>query len=137
MALEIYTKYYREKDDKTIVSVAESDPAIFVRFDAELAGKLLDKSDGDLLDKAQDWLVNKYIQEYAAQKLESKVEETTLLAKKLDEVTETVTASILELSNMIFDNSDVLTQLLEREGLSVNENGELVTKQILEVEGGE
>ncbi|MBY5033907.1 hypothetical protein K6V78_02265 [Streptococcus gallolyticus] len=68
MALEIYSKYYRESDDKTIVSVSETDAATFVRFDAELAGNQLAKPNSVLLDRSQSWFSNKYITEYANQK---------------------------------------------------------------------
>lgn len=82
MSLGVYSRYYNPTLNQTIVAVHDTDASVFVRYDAQLDGNLIELSDTELLDRAKNWFTNRYINEYATQKLDKKVRE---MDKSLEE----------------------------------------------------
>lgn len=63
--------YYNSQTNTTTIAIRDTDPDVSVSFDAQVHGQVLEV---DLVKKGLEWFINKYIQEYATQKLDEKVE---------------------------------------------------------------
>lgn len=71
--------YYNSQTNTTTIAIRDTDPDVSVSFDAKVNGQVFEV---DLVKKGLEWFINKYIQEYAAQKLDEKVE------KAIDKLTQ-------------------------------------------------
>lgn len=71
--------YYNSQTNTTTIAIRDTDPDVSVSFDAQVNGQVFEV---DLVKKGLEWFINKYIQEYAAQKLDEKVE------KAIDKLTQ-------------------------------------------------
>lgn len=112
MSLGVYSRYYNPTLNQTIVAVHDTDASVFVKIDAQLDGNLIELPENELLDRAMSWFTNRYINEYAAQKLDEKmrevehfIKELKLAIQKNEESTksneEKVDTAVAELTNLI------------------------------------
>ena len=106
-----------------------------------LAGDKTDLSNQELFELAME----EHYQENFPNRAENEkfnkydglIKEIKKVSDKVDETTKVVSSTTLEIGNMVFDHEDILNQLLERLGMEVDEDGALVVKENMEVEGGE
>lgn len=100
----------------------------------------IEKTDAELYQMALDVVYQKNSYQRAESEkfdeYDGIIKEIKKVSDKVDETIKVVSTTTLEIGNMVYDQQDILNQLLERMNLKVNEDGILVDKN-LEVEGGE
>ncbi|MGT2812179.1 DUF1366 domain-containing protein [Streptococcus minor] len=100
----------------------------------------IEKTDAELYQMALDVVYQKNSYQRAESEkfdeYDGIIKEIKKVSDKVDETIKIVSTTTLEIGNMVYDQQDILNQLLERMNLKVNEDGILVDK-IVEVEGGE
>lgn len=128
MSLEVYSRYYKPDEQRTVVAIQDSDQAIFVRFDAILDGNQIDLPEAELLDRAIDWFTNRYIQTYANQKLGDQVRDMEVLTAQLKQTLNEADQSIDKMEEQLaLNNLSRIAQLqlmttLVKKGVLTNDD---------------
>lgn len=142
LATRPYCEYTNDSILRTIVLVKVEDT--LTQFQAVLEGDWRDKTEQELIDATLAYIHKNVMISFAlpgyiqkTEELAPAIEQLKEASTKLDNATQMVIATALDLGNTVYDNQDVLSQLLERMGLMVNEDGMLVSTNDSEVEGGE
>ena len=112
MALKVMTAYYSESKNQTVVTVAEEDSSIFVRYDALLSGDQMGLKEAELLELSKRWFNYRYIESYAQQQLDEKIEQYERMSLEMNQLIanvgiesdknkQTINSAISELTNLI------------------------------------
>lgn len=134
---EVSLDYIGGSPHRTRVVLKNDDGAYYPIF---FEPDAIEKTDAELYQMALDVVYQKNSYQRAESEkfdeYDGIIKEIKKVSDKVDETIKVVSTTTLEIGNMVYDQQDILNQLLERMNLKVNEDGILVDKN-LEVEGGE
>lgn len=125
----------------THIEIVDDIGTVFVGF---LPTDDINKSDEELIKATCDFTFKKHFVNRAMGEAVQKVdemapiiEEVRKTTEKVDTIVELVSNTALELGDKIYTSEDLISQIIQKMGWLVNEDGEIVVAQDSEVEGGE